>query len=169
MSPLWCLGHLRPQCSKFHAFKKIKRKEKLELFGSCAKKSKPVLSENNMLLKKVFNALNSGYVYLLFSFFQPSSHFSWDTHSKQSFRLDKEGFLWLSLFSFGSWSNSFDLCRTLYVLDVLLSCICASYMHCFCIWSYFYAFVFVCVKIQNRIKSKKFKKFDCICLSTYHM
>jgi len=52
-------GHLRPQCSKFHAFKKIKRKEKLELFGSCAKKNKPVLSENSMLLKKMFNALNS--------------------------------------------------------------------------------------------------------------
>ena len=52
-------GHLRPQCSKFHAFIIIKRKEKLELFGSCAKKSKPVLSENSMLLKKVFNALYS--------------------------------------------------------------------------------------------------------------
>ena len=52
-------GHLRPQCFKFHAFKRIKRKEKLELFGSCAKKSKPVLSENSMLLKKMFNALNS--------------------------------------------------------------------------------------------------------------
>ena len=52
-------GHLRPYCSKFHALKRIKRKEKLELFGSCAKKSKPVLSENSMLLKKMFNALNS--------------------------------------------------------------------------------------------------------------
>ena len=52
-------GHLRPQCSKFHAFKRIKRKEKLELFRSCAKRSKPVLSENSMLLKKMFNALNS--------------------------------------------------------------------------------------------------------------
>ena len=52
-------GHLRPQCSKFQAFKRIKRKEKLEFFGSCAKKSKPVLSENSMLLKKMFNALNS--------------------------------------------------------------------------------------------------------------
>ena len=50
-------GHLRPQCSKFHVFIRVKRKEKLELFGSCAKKSKPVLSENNMLLKKMFNAL----------------------------------------------------------------------------------------------------------------
>ena len=52
-------GHLRPHCSKFHALKRIKRKEKLELLGSCAKKGKPVLSENSMLLKKMFNALNS--------------------------------------------------------------------------------------------------------------
>ena len=51
--------HLRPHCSKFQAFKKIKRKEKLKLHGSCAKKGKPDLSENNMLLKKVFNVLNS--------------------------------------------------------------------------------------------------------------
>ena len=52
-------GHLRSHCSKFHALKRIKRKEKLELLGSYAKKGKPVLSENSMLLKKVFNALNS--------------------------------------------------------------------------------------------------------------
>ena len=52
-------GHLRPQCSEFHAFIRIKRKEKIELFGSCAKKSKSVFSENSMLLKKMFNALNS--------------------------------------------------------------------------------------------------------------
>ena len=52
-------GHLRPHCSKFHALKRIQRKEKLELLRSCAKKSKSDLSENSMLLKKVFNALNS--------------------------------------------------------------------------------------------------------------
>ena len=52
-------GHLRSHCSKFYALKRIKRKEKLELHGSCAKKGKPDLSENNMLLKKVFSALNS--------------------------------------------------------------------------------------------------------------
>ena len=52
-------GHLRPYCSKFHALKRIKRKEKLELLGSCAKMGKPGLNENSMLLKKVFNALNS--------------------------------------------------------------------------------------------------------------
>ena len=52
-------GYLRPHSSKFYALKRIKRKEQLELFGSCAKKGKPDLSENSMLLKKVFNALNS--------------------------------------------------------------------------------------------------------------
>ena len=52
-------GHLRSHYSKFQALKKIKRKEKLELLRSCAKKDKPDLSDNNMLLKKVFNALNS--------------------------------------------------------------------------------------------------------------
>ena len=52
-------GYLRPHCSKFQALKRIKRKEKLELLGSCAKKDKPNLSDNSMLLKKVFKALNS--------------------------------------------------------------------------------------------------------------
>ena len=52
-------GHLRPHCSKFHALKRIKRKEKFELLGSYAKKGKLVLSEDSMLLKKLFNALNS--------------------------------------------------------------------------------------------------------------
>ena len=52
-------GHLRPQFLKFHALKRIKRQEKLKLLGRYAKHGKPVLSENNMLLKKVFSALNS--------------------------------------------------------------------------------------------------------------
>ena len=52
-------GHLRSHCSKFYALKRIKRTKKLELHGSCAKKGKPDLSENSMLLRKVFNALNS--------------------------------------------------------------------------------------------------------------
>ena len=52
-------GRLRPHCSKFHALQRIKRKEKLEFLGSCAKKGKSNLTENNMLLKKVFNAFNS--------------------------------------------------------------------------------------------------------------
>ena len=51
-------GYLRPHCSKFHALKRIKRKDKLELLRRYAKKGKPVLSEDSMLLKKGFNALN---------------------------------------------------------------------------------------------------------------
>ena len=137
-------GHLRLYCSKFHALKRIKRKEKLELLGSYAKKGKPVLSENNMLLKKVFNGLV--YVHLWFSFFQPLSHFSWDTHSKKSFRLDEEGLLWLRFCSFGPWSNSFDLCRTFHALNVISSCIlCILHFFlcivCFFFLSYFYVLV----------------------------
>ena len=52
-------SHLRPHCSKFQILKRIERKEKIELFESCAKKDKPDLSDNSMLLKKVFNAFNS--------------------------------------------------------------------------------------------------------------
>ena len=52
-------GHLRPHCSKFQALKRIKRKEKLKLLGSCAMKAKPVLGENGKLLKKVFDVLTS--------------------------------------------------------------------------------------------------------------
>ena len=62
-------GYLKPHCSKFHTLKRIKRKEKLELLGSCAKKGKLVLSENSMLLKKVFNALNSLSMCIFGSFF----------------------------------------------------------------------------------------------------
>ena len=43
----------------FKLLKESKEKKKLELLGSCAKKGKVDLSENNLLLKKVFNALNS--------------------------------------------------------------------------------------------------------------
>ena len=45
------------------------------------------------------------------------------------------------------------------------------YMHCY-IYIYIYltcCICFVWVKIQNHIKSEKFKKFDRICLSTFHM
>ena len=52
-------GHLRPHYSKFQALKRIKRKEKLELFGRCAIKAKPNLGENCMLLKQVINAFTS--------------------------------------------------------------------------------------------------------------
>ena len=61
-------SHLRPQCSKFHDLKRIKRKAKLELYRSCAKKGKPDLSENSMLLKKVFSALNSLFICIFGSY-----------------------------------------------------------------------------------------------------
>ena len=57
-------GHLRPHCSKFHALKRTKRKEKLEFFGSCALKAKPDLEENGKLLKNVFNVLTSLSMYI---------------------------------------------------------------------------------------------------------
>ena len=52
-------GHLRPHCSKFQALKRIKRKEKLKLLGSCALQTKPDLIESGKLLKYVVNALTS--------------------------------------------------------------------------------------------------------------
>ena len=38
-------GHLRPHCSNFQDLKRIKRKEKLKLLGSCALQAKPDLIE----------------------------------------------------------------------------------------------------------------------------
>ena len=52
-------GHLRPHCFKFQALKRIKRKEKLELFGRCAMKAKSVLGENGKFMEKVFDVLTS--------------------------------------------------------------------------------------------------------------
>ena len=52
-------GHLRPHCSNFQDLKRIKRKEKLELLESCAKKEKPDLNENGKLLKHMINTLTS--------------------------------------------------------------------------------------------------------------
>ena len=76
------------------------------------------------------------------------------------------------LLFFGSWSNFFDLCRTLHALNVISSCILCILHFFLCIVSILILLLclsFVWVKIQNHIKSEKFKKFDCICLSTYHM
>ena len=97
-------------------------------------------------------------MHLRFSFFQPLSHFSWDTHSKQSFCLDEEGFLWLSFYSFGPWFNSFDLCRALHALNVISSCILCI-LHLFvCIVSFFYlTFTFQFCVIKNPKSHKKVK------------
>ena len=76
-------------------------------------------------------------MHLQFSFFQPLSHFSWDTHSKKSLFLDEEEFLWLRFCFFGPWSNSFDLCWTFHALDVSLLYICAS---CISLYPLFWLF-----------------------------
>ena len=88
-------GNLRPQCSKFHAFKIIKRKEKLELLGCHAKHGKPVLSENNMLLKKVFNALNS------LSMCISGSHSSNPRLSSHETLIPNNHFVWMRKGSYG--------------------------------------------------------------------
>ena len=52
-------GYHRPHCSKFQTLKRIKRKEKLELLGSCALQAKLDLIKSGKLLKHVVNALTS--------------------------------------------------------------------------------------------------------------
>ena len=95
-------GHVRPHCSKFHALKKIKRKEKLELLGSCAKKSKPVLSENSMLLKKMFNTLSSLTMCISGSHSSNPRLTSLKTLIPNNCSVwDEKEFLWLNFCSFG--------------------------------------------------------------------
>ena len=64
LKPIIChycgaFGHLRSHCFKFQTLKIFKRKEKLELLGSCALQAKSDLIENGKLLKHVVNALTS--------------------------------------------------------------------------------------------------------------
>ena len=96
-------GHLSPYCSKFQALKIIKRKEKLELFGSCAINAKSDLGENGKLLRKVFDVLTSLSMCISTSH---SSNPRLTSHEtlipKKSFCLDEKGCLWLSFCSF--WS-----------------------------------------------------------------
>ena len=135
-------GYLRSHCSKFQALKRIKRKEKLELFGNCAMKAKLVLGENGKLLKKVFDVLTSLSMCI---FGSHSSNPRLTSHPKQSFRLDEKGFLWLSFYSFGPWFNSFNLCRTLHALDTLLSCICASCISLYALFLFLFFILLLCL------------------------
>ena len=169
-------GHLRPHCSMFHALKRIKRKEKLELLGSCAKKGKLDLSENSMLLKKVFNALNS----LSVCIFGP--HSSNPRLSSHKTLIPNNYSIWMRKGSYG-WAFAFlvlDLILPIFVGPFMhslsyLHAFCASCISIICIVFYFIFFIlllyfsFVWVKIQNHIKSEKFKKFNHICFSTYHI
>ena len=122
-------GHLGPHCSKFHALKRIKWKEKLELLGSYAKKGKPVLSENSTLLKKVFNALNS------LSMCISSSHSSNPSLTFHETLIPNNRSVCMR-------KSSYGCAFALLVLDLILSTfvrpfmhfvhLAFLYMHCFC-------------------------------------
>ena len=88
-------GNLRPYCFKFQAFKRIKRKKKLEIHESCAKKGKSDLSENSMSLKKVVNALNS------LSMCISSSHSSNSCLSSHETFISNNFFVWMRKGSYG--------------------------------------------------------------------
>ena len=53
--------------------------------------------------------------------------------------------VWSSFYSFGHWSNSFDLCRTLHVLDGSLSFICASCIYLYALfWLFLHLILLLC-------------------------
>ena len=152
-------GHLRPYCSKFHALKRIKRKEKLELIGSCVKKSRPDLSETSMLLKKVFNAFNSLTMCISGSRSSNPRLTSYKTLilNNHSVWMRKGSYGW-AFCSFGPWSNSFDLCRTLHALNVISSCIFCI-LHLFICIGFFFILLlcFSFVREKNPKPDKKWK------------
>ena len=122
-------SHLRSHCSKFHAVKIIKRKEKFKLFGSSAKKSKPFLSENSMLLKKMFNDLNSLTMCI------SNSHSSNPRLTSFETLISNNRSVWMR-------KSSYGCAFALLVLDLILSTfvrpfmhfvhLAFLYMHCFC-------------------------------------
>ena len=109
-------GHLRPHYSKFQALKKIKRKEKLELLGSCALQAKSDLIENGKLLKHVVNALTS--LSICISGFH-SSNSRLPSHETL---IPNNRFVWMRK-SFYGWAYA------LLVLDLILSIFVGPFMH----------------------------------------
>ena len=136
-------GHLRPQCSNYHALKRIKRKEKLELHGSCAKKGKPNLSENSMLLKKVFNTLNSLFMCISSSL---SSNPRLTSHETL---IPNNCSVWMRKGSYG-WAFA------LLVLDLILSIFVGPFMHCML---YLHAFYASCISLYA----------SCLFLSNFYI
>ena len=117
------------------------------------------------------------YIVFFFFFYLTFMFLFWvckiQNHIKSE-KLKKFGRICLSLCSFGPWSNSFNLCRTLYALDASLSWICASCTSLYALFLFLLLILLYCiclmwVKIQKHVKSEKFKKFDHVCLSTLHM
>ena len=122
-------GHLRPQCSKFHVFKRIKRKKKLEFLGSYAKKGKPNLSENSMFLKKMFNALNS------LSMCISGSHSSNPCLTSHETIIPNNFCVWMR-------KGCYDWVFALLVLDLILLTFVRPFLH----WmSYLHAFCASCI------------------------
>ena len=109
-------GHLRPQCFKYHALKRIKRKEKLELLGNYAKKGKSIFSKNSMLLKKMFNVLNSLSIYI------SGSHSSNPHLTSHETLIPNNLSIWMRK---GSYGRAFALL----VLDLILSIFIGPFMH----------------------------------------
>ena len=107
--------HLRLHCSKFQAFKKIKRKEKLKFLGCCAKKSKLDLIESGKLLKHVVNAFTSLSMCISGSHFFNPRLTSYDTliHN-HSIRMRKGIYGWAFAFL---------------VIDLILSFFVGLFMH----------------------------------------
>ena len=121
------------------------------------------LGENCMLLKQVVNAFTS------LSMCISSSHSSNLRLTSHETLIPNNHFVWMKKDSYGwafalldPWSNFFDLCRTLSCIRcfiIMHLCI----MHLFICIVFFFVFIlllcpcFVCIKIQNHIKSEKFK------------
>ena len=128
MSPLWCFWSSK---TKFHALKRIKGKEKLKLLGRYAKKGKPVLSENSMLLKKVFNALDSLFMCI------SSSYSSNPRLTSHEILISNNRSVWMR-------KGSYDWAFAFVVLDLILSFFVGSFMH----WmSYLHAFCVSCISL----------------------
>ena len=109
-------GHLRPHCSKFHALKRIKRKEKLELLGSCALQAKSDLMENGKLLKKVFNVLTSLFMCIF------GSHSSNPRLTSHETLIPNNYSVWMRKGSYG-WAFA------PLVLDLIFSIFVGPFMH----------------------------------------
>ena len=136
-------------------------------------KAKLVLGENGKLLKKVFDVLTS------LSICISGCHSSNPCLISHETLIPNNRSIWMRKGSYG-WAFA------LFVIDQILSIFVKpfmhwmSYLHAFCascisLYALFLFFIlllyfsFVWIKIQNHIKGEKFKKFDRICLSTYHM
>ena len=121
----------------------------------------------------VFNALHS------LSMCISDSHSSNPRLTSHETLIPNNHSVWMRKGSYG-WAFAllvFDLILSIFVEPFMhwlsyLHAFCASCISLYALLFFFFIFLlcfsFVWVKIQYHIKSEKFKKFDRICLSTYH-